>query len=348
VEGSSHQFGLFYDIVESCDVLLSDGRVVHCSENENSDLFYALPWSYGSLGFLVKIDLRIIPCKPFVRLQYIPCHSLDELVQRFTDESLKETPHFFVEMLMYSRDTAVLMLGDMVDASQVNRKKINSIGRWYKPWFYRHVETFLKKGEDVEYIPLRQYYHRHTKSIFWEAELIIPFGNHPLFRYPLGWMLPPKVSFLKLTQTELVRKYYEEQHIVQDLLCPITKLHDCIEWCHRDIRCYPLWMCAHLLKRTDPQGMLRPDSQSEGDEMYVDVGIWGVPHTKNFNGKKGVMAMEKWCRENRSYQTLYADTYMTREEFWSMFNPELYEKCRQKYGAIGVMMDVYDKVKKQQ
>ncbi len=27
--------------------------------------------------------------------------------------------------------------------------------RWYKPWFYKHVEKLLTEGEAEEYIPLR-------------------------------------------------------------------------------------------------------------------------------------------------------------------------------------------------
>ena len=60
----------------------------------------------------------------------------------------------------------------------------------------------------MEIVPLRDYFHRHTKSIFWELEQIIPVGNHPLFRFLLGWAVPPKVSFLKLTQTEALQKMY--------------------------------------------------------------------------------------------------------------------------------------------
>ena len=41
----------------------------------------------------------------------------------------------------------------------------NRIGLWYKPWFYKHVASYLhKQGPIVEYIPLRDYYHRHTKA----------------------------------------------------------------------------------------------------------------------------------------------------------------------------------------
>lgn len=47
VESSSHIFGLFQHICESYELVLADGSVVKCSANENSDLFYAVPWSYG-------------------------------------------------------------------------------------------------------------------------------------------------------------------------------------------------------------------------------------------------------------------------------------------------------------
>lgn len=50
--------------------------------------------------------------------------------------------------------------------------QLNSIGNYYKPWFFKHVENYLKTNrEGLEYIPLRQYYHRHTRSIFWELQV---------------------------------------------------------------------------------------------------------------------------------------------------------------------------------
>ena len=62
-----------------------------------------------------------------------------------------------------------------------------------KPWYYLHVEQALRKGGFDEYIPVRHYHHRFTRSIFWELRDLIPFGNHPLYRYLLGWLGAPKV-----------------------------------------------------------------------------------------------------------------------------------------------------------
>jgi len=50
--------------------------------------------------------------------------------------------------------------------------QLNEIGRYYKPWFFKHVQQFLLSGPAVEYIPLRHYYHRHTRSIFWQIQVL--------------------------------------------------------------------------------------------------------------------------------------------------------------------------------
>ena len=42
---------------------MADGSITTCTRDENSDLFYAIPWSYGTLGFLTSVDLLIIPLK---------------------------------------------------------------------------------------------------------------------------------------------------------------------------------------------------------------------------------------------------------------------------------------------
>lgn len=69
--------------------------------------------------------------------------------------------------------------------------QLNSIGSYYKPWFFKHVENYLKTNrEGLEYIPLRQYYHRHTRSIFWELQVRLGslrpwlLGQRPFTAWP--------------------------------------------------------------------------------------------------------------------------------------------------------------------
>lgn len=54
------------------------------------------------------------------------------------------------------------------------QKYVNRIGRFYKPWFFKYVESFLTKWEFTEeYIPLKDYYFRHNRSLFWEIQVTI-------------------------------------------------------------------------------------------------------------------------------------------------------------------------------
>lgn len=71
--------------------------------------------------------------------------------------------------------------------------------------------------------------------LFKFSQDIIPFGNNPVFRWLFGWMVPPKISLLKLTQGETIRKLYEQHHVVQDMLVPMKNLQAAITCFHQDI-----------------------------------------------------------------------------------------------------------------
>ena len=190
IETSSHRFGLFQHICKSFELVMADGSVVECSETNDPDLFYAVPWSYGTLGFLVSATIEIIPVKRFIKINYQPCHKLDDTMTNFENACKDTQSNQFVECLMYDRDRSVIMTGTMTDSCEP--AKLNEIGKWFKPWFFKHVEEFLKLGPGSEYIPMKDYYHRHSRSIFWEIQDIIPFGNNILFRYLFGWLIPPR------------------------------------------------------------------------------------------------------------------------------------------------------------
>ena len=57
------------------------------------------------------------------------------------------------------------------------------MGRWYKPWFYKHVEGYLdRKERATEYVPTVDFYHRQNAAFFWLMPYIIPFANNVVFR----------------------------------------------------------------------------------------------------------------------------------------------------------------------
>ncbi|GKD08213.1 delta(24)-sterol reductase [Tanacetum coccineum] len=348
LEGSSHLYGLFSDTIVAYEMILGNGQVVRATkDNEYSDLFYAIPWSQGTLGLLTCAEIKLIAIKEYMKLTYKPVKGditdlakgyIDYFTHDFGGESNKVPD--FVETIIYNPNEAVCMTGEYVSKEEAKRNhtKVNSIGWWFKPWFYQHAQTALKKGEFVEYIPAREYYHRHTPSYFWEMKLILPFSDQWWFRFLLGWMMPPKIPILKATQFESIRNYYHDMHVLQDLLVPLHKVSDALEWAHREME------TEAGFEQQCRQG------DTTNAQMYTDIGLYYSPglvlRGEVSDGSGAVSRMEQWLIKNHGFETQYAVSEVSEKDFWKMFDGKLYEKCRRKYKAGGNFMTVYYKSKK--
>ncbi|XP_017780196.1 PREDICTED: delta(24)-sterol reductase-like [Nicrophorus vespilloides] len=182
IESTSHKHGLFQHICVSYELVLCDGSVVKCTKDENHELFESVPWSYGTLGFLTAVEIMMVPAKKYVRLKYEAVNGCATMVEEF-EKASADPGNEFVEGIMFSENQGVIMTGNLTDTPEHN--KVNSIGNWYKPWFFVHVRNMLGRESAIEYIPLRDYYHRHTRSIFWELQVcnVSDFIHSSLFFY---------------------------------------------------------------------------------------------------------------------------------------------------------------------
>ncbi len=348
IETSSHKYGLFQHICQSLDVVTAEGKLLHCSPEENAELFYLLPWSHGTLGFLVAAELKVIRAKPYVRIQYQPVFGLEEIVGVFEKACRDTEVNDFVEGLVYTRDSAVIMRAQLADRPHGDGP-VNPIGRWYKPWFYQHVKTYLDaKREGVEYVPLRHYFHRHTRSLFWMMEDIIPFGNNPLFRLLLGWALPPKIPLLKYTATETMKRLSEQHQVIQDMLLPMRFLKESIEYFDNQFGLYPLWLSPMAIPENPTGlGLVHPyrDEIGNTDELYVDIGAYGAVRKTPFDNTTALPLLEKFVIAHHGYQALYAKTCLSREDFRTMFDHSGYDQLRQRLPlCLNAFDEIYDKV----
>ncbi|XP_022911645.2 delta(24)-sterol reductase-like [Onthophagus taurus] len=353
----SHKVGLYQETIISYEVVLGDGSLVTATKVVNSDLYKALPWSHGSLGFLVGLTLKIIKVKPYVKLTYIPIKGQKEYCDKIRYLSgainCKDKVPDYVEATIYNRNEAVVMTGEFSNGD--SNLPINHVTKWYKPWFYKHTESALKKGKFTELIPLREYLLRHNRAIFWVVESMIPFGNNPLFRLFFGWLLPPKPAFLKFTTTPGIRTFTFTNQVFQDIVLPINELENQIATSEKLFNTYPLLVYPCRVYDHGPESgqIKRPPSKylipGTNYTMYNDLGIYGVPgHVKNkvkYNPVAAMRDMEAFTRDVGGFSFLYADIFMTREEFGTMFDLELYEKVRKRYFAEGAFPHLYEKVK---
>lgn len=356
----SHKVGLYQESIIAYEVVLADGSLVRATrDNEHSDLYHTLPWSHGTLGFLVALELQIIKIKPHLKLEYIPVKGQKQycdMMRKLSGALDKNHPTpDYLEGTVFSKNEAVIMVGNFADVPEKETHKINHITQWYKPWFYKHVESFLKKGGDYEYVPLEDYLLRHNRAIFWVVETMIPFGNNPLFRLLCGWLLPPKIAFLKFTTTPGVRAMTFTKQVFQDIVLPMNQLEDQIDASEELFDLYPILIYPCRIYNHGPhRGQLRPPRPEQmvpGADygMFNDLGVYGVPRAvkerKRYDAVAAMRKMEKFTADVGGYPFLYADTFMTREEFERMFDLTAYEQVRHKYSAEGAFPHLHDKIK---
>ncbi len=348
IETTSHREGFLFETVEAFEIITADGELIRSTREENADLFHALPWSHGTLGFLVAIELRITRIKSHVRLDYEPYDSLDALCGRLNDLVLSDHAPYFVEALAFSDNSGVILKGDFATPPPDERAKINRINNYYKPWFYTHAERSLEIGHFSEYIPTRHYYHRHTPSVFFQLKDLIRFANTPYYRHLWAWMGAPKISLMKLTMTRELRRQAFENRVAQDILVPIEHLADSIRLSDELFGIYPLWICpARLFSHGSHEGFLRNPSNAKESQMFVDLGIYGLPagiESGTYNQVQVSRKLEKFVRDWGGYQMLYADICMTRGEFEQMFEHRHYRAMRRKFNAENAFPEVYHKV----
>lgn len=290
-------------------------------------------------------------------MEYIPVSGQENYLKLIQESSGAKSNELilsdYVEATIFNHDDAVVMKGEYSDYDP--SLEVNHVSRWYKPWFYKYVQTFLKKGKYVELIPLQEYLLRHNRSIFWVVESMIPFGNNPIFRALAGWLLPPKPAFLKFTTTPGVRAYTFVKQVFQDIVLPMNELKAQITSAENLFDTFPLLVYpCRVYDHGEHSGQIkRPQSKylvpGTNYAMYNDLGIYGVPgkvlKNEKYNPIQAMRSMEQFTRDIGGFSFLYADIFMTQEEFNDMFDLTEYEKVRIHYKAEGAFPHLYDKVK---
>ncbi|XP_040577304.2 LOW QUALITY PROTEIN: delta(24)-sterol reductase-like [Lepeophtheirus salmonis] len=346
VETTSIRYGLFQHICTKYELVLPDGSVEIVTEDSNLELFGALPWSYGTLGLLTAVELDIIPHKPFIKLTYVRTDTHDEMVSVF-DQMVKDKSVDSIEGLVYSKTKSVMMKGSFIEKNEIGNYYVNALDRWYKKWFYTHVEDVVQhQKEYTEVVPTKDFFHRHNRPYFWVARDVFgTFCNHPLFRYPFGWTMPPKFSFLKALKHRFNTPDQINNFVCQDFGFSLTQLKEALEFVDEQTKVYPIWLCP--IKHIPPKHIEDMDHYTI-DTVHVDVGVYGSSPVPNLDQGKVQKILEKYCLDKRAIVALYAETQLTYEEFYQMFKNslDLYYVLRKKYGCEEAFPTVYDKISK--
>ncbi|MBI2031402.1 MAG: FAD-binding oxidoreductase [Candidatus Levybacteria bacterium] len=334
-ESSSFKWGLFHHICLEYEMVLGDGKIITASSKKTSDLYWGTACSYGSLGIITQVKLRLISAKKFIHLTYHKVNSFKESIKSIEEASRDSVD--FIDGILFSKQTGVIMSGkfsDKKDAPVVTfRKAIDD-------WFYVHAEKIIKKHKKwKEIIPLKDYLFRYDRGAFWAGNYAFKRSRIPFNRFT-RFILNP------LFKTRTLYRFLQainisQRQIVQDFCLPRESVLPFLELVDKMTNIYPIWICpGWVAKKYDK---LSPGYLS--NNFIIDIGVWGKTQGDFEHLVKLNRDLEKTLTEYKGRKVLYAHSYYPKDEFWKIYDFKWYEKLRKKYKAEKVFPDVYEKTK---
>lgn len=370
IESSSHRYGQFNDACLGMEILLGSGEIVHASAKENADLFYGMSSSFGTLGILTSAEIALVPASEWVELTYKAFEKPQQAIDYLAKMQRRGDAPDFLEGIVYQFDLTVVISGKM-------RKEVPEEGKQFSLspsslWFYCHVRQAVKKSkqEVVEYVPTYDYLFRHDRGAFWMGGCALHLSlsaslatNHffPKAEKLQEWFLKDKPHLSKPKYPgklfcSLFGKYMDSQSlyhilhsgteswfaqhcVVQDFYVPEEKTAYFVGQVMEQIGILPIWLCP--IKPTHEPQILAPHYQK--GSLLFDVGVYGFPKN-DLTGQQATVKLESFARDIDAKKMLYAHTFYSLAQFWSIYSREEYQQLRKKYGADGVFREVTEKV----
>ncbi len=344
LESSSHKYGQVSDNCLEYEVVLGNGEKVLASTQENSDLFYALSGSYGTLGILTAIKLRLIPAKLYVHLKYRWYAHATEALQELTTPSSSD----FTEGIVYSPSETVVVQADMADEApgHLYKQKFS-----WSTWFAQHVQEHPHE----EYMRLEEYLFRHDRGAFWIGRYVLSFPT--LTRLLLRWGIPQPRPY-PLTPSLILRllfgwtfsskKLYRIWHrvpnhisekifFIHDFYTPISQTPALLDRFIKATSIFPIWLCPIKGTRT-PQFL----SPHYGRENFINIGLYGI--AQNADPATLTAQLEQELASCGGRKMLYSFTYYDEVTFSTLYHGNLYETIRKKFHAATAFPSLHQKI----
>lgn len=350
VESSSFRNGFPHENVVSFDILTSDGNVITCTrDNEYSDLFYAIPNSYGTLGYISCVTMKLMQTKKYVSLTMQTYNNSLDMFQEMEKISSIESVNF-LESMIYNKNECVLISGQFSDT-------LDSANLFDLP--KNKYEVLVRKNNNF-YMTCYDYFWRWDTDMFWGTRMLpSPFHN-PFIRKLLGRRFFNSKAILQLrswmsnktsnntsnktsnkTSNNTSNNTSKEERIVQDIGIPINRCSEFVDWLDLIIKIYPLWICPLTGKETEKSILWK----MKDGMLYCDIGVFG--RTKLFPNDLERSHFNKEIEtkmiEFGGKKCFYSDSFFDKETFEKEYSGEEYTNIKKKYDPDNRLLHVYDK-----
>ncbi len=334
IESSSFKYGLVHETVTEIEVLLGNGSTVLCTPtNEHKDLFFGFPNSYGTLGYALKLKVKIISVKKYVKLTHLKFDNVKKYVKKLQEVCQKKELFDFIDGTIFSKHELYITLGQYTDKAL----KVSN----YK---YMNIYYLSIKEKHTDYLTISDYIWRWDADWFWCSK---HFGaQNKVLRLLLGkWMLTSKVYWKirawnnRYRLAEKLRGVQNVESVIQDVEIPIEHSEEFITFFHKEIGITPIWVCPvqNYNKKVEFE-LYKMDSS----KLYLNFGFWEVIKTTHEDGYYN-KRIETKVKELKGKKSLYSTSFYTKKEFWSLYNQKKYDLLKTKYDRNHVFRDLYEK-----
>jgi FAD/FMN-containing dehydrogenase len=327
IESSSFRFGLVHETVTELEILLGDGRIVVCSRTENPDLFFGFPNSYGTLGYALRVQVRLIPVKPYVHLTHTRFAAPRDYFARIAEICERGGPDY-LDGTIFGRGEMYLTAGKFCeDAPRTSDYTYMSV----------YYQSIARLRED--WLTAKHYIWRWDTDWFWCSKQF--HAQNPVVRLlatPLALNSRTYQRVMRLAQRVLPASGGTES-VIQDVDIPIEHAPEFLDFLLTEIGITPIWVCpfrsydsevTYDLYALDPR------------KLYVNFGFWDVIASTHEDGHFNRL-IERCALELCGKKGLYSTAYYDRETFWRIYNQPRYEALKAKYDPGGVFLDLYAK-----
>ena len=333
IESSAFRYGLVHETVTAFDVLVADGRVLHGSADEHADLYHGFANSYGSLGYATRLQVRLVPVAPFVRLRH----------ERFADPG----PFFAAIAAECAAPTCDYLDGVFFGPGDFVLTRAQGVGqlpRGTRPsdytWMRQYWKSLRERAED--WLSIHDYLWRWDTDWFWCSRNV---GAHlaPV-RLVAGPRLLSSVTYQKVMRAAqrwplvaLVGLRGRRESVIQDVDIPIGSAAAFLAALHAEVGITPVWVCPFVVTSTRfPLYRLRTDTP------YVNFGFWdSVPSARPEGHYNSVV--ERLVAQHGGKKSLYSRSTYDEATFWSLYDRDAYEVLKRTYDPAGRFPGLYAK-----
>jgi FAD/FMN-containing dehydrogenase len=324
IESSSFKYGLVHEGIEEFDILTGDGRIVTCSSSRNPDLFFGFPNSYGTLGYALRLKLRLVPVQRYVHVAHSRFSHASDF---FSEIGRLQEDHAtdFLEGTVFSRDEMYISRGRLwPHAPQVSDYTQLEI-------YYRSIQ---RKEDD--WLTTKDYVWRWDTDWFWCSK---HFGVQiPFIRFfARGALHSRNYQRLMRASQRLLPKSAAMESVIQDVQIPFEHAEEFFDFILAEVGITPVWVCP--FKTSDCSYDL---CTFEKGHSYVNFGFWDQVPIADGNSSY-VKAIEQKIAELGGAKGLYSTSRYDRDTFWSLFNKQRYDELKHTYDPDGLFADLYAK-----